>query len=86
MCPSDKRQIRENRRNSELMEPMSYEINQLIPYTAYNVWLNAINDAGNGNRSESLVTTDSEGIYFGRKLLNLIRTHNMLFPLIHVIW
>ncbi|XP_071136806.1 protein sidekick-2-like [Mytilus edulis] len=60
MCPSDKRQIRENRRNSELMEPMSYEINQLIPYTAYNVWLNAINDAGNGYRSESLVTTDSE--------------------------
>ncbi|VDH93210.1 Hypothetical predicted protein [Mytilus galloprovincialis] len=60
VCPSDKRQIRENRRNTELMEPMSYEINQLLPYTAYKVWLNAINDAGNGNRSESLVTTDSE--------------------------
>ncbi|XP_063402366.1 phosphatidylinositol phosphatase PTPRQ-like [Mytilus trossulus] len=60
MCSAEKRQIRENRRNTELMEPMSYEINQLLPYTAYNVWLNAINDAGNGNRSVSLVTTDSE--------------------------
>ncbi|CAC5355926.1 unnamed protein product [Mytilus coruscus] len=60
VCSADKRQIRENRRNTELMEPISYEIHQLLPYTDYNVWLNAINDAGNGNRSESLVTTDSE--------------------------
>ncbi|XP_052089987.1 phosphatidylinositol phosphatase PTPRQ-like [Mytilus californianus] len=42
------------------MEPVSYEINQLLPYTDYKVWLNAINDAGDGNRSETLVTTDSE--------------------------
>ncbi|CAG2235004.1 unnamed protein product [Mytilus edulis] len=60
VCSADKRQIRENRRNTDLMEPISYEINQLLPYTDYTVWLNAINDAGNGNRSESLVTTDSE--------------------------
>ncbi|XP_052089969.1 phosphatidylinositol phosphatase PTPRQ-like [Mytilus californianus] len=60
VCSADKRQIRENRRNIELMEPISYEINQLLPYTDYNVWINAINDAGNGNKSETLVTTDSE--------------------------
>lgn len=63
MCSADKRQIRENRRNTELMEPMSYEINQLLPYTDYNVWLNAINDAGNGNTSTKSIRTDSEGIY-----------------------
>ncbi|XP_052090201.1 tyrosine-protein phosphatase Lar-like [Mytilus californianus] len=42
------------------MSSMSYEINQLLPYTYYDVWINAINAAGDGNRSETPIETDSE--------------------------
>ncbi|CAG2200545.1 unnamed protein product [Mytilus edulis] len=60
VCSADTRQVRESRRSIELMEPISYEINQLLPYKDYIVLLNAINDAGDGNISETSVRTDSE--------------------------
>lgn len=63
MCSADTRQVRESR-SIELMEPISYEINQLLPYKDYIVWLNAINDGGDGNISETSVRTDSEGMHF----------------------
>ncbi|XP_071135950.1 uncharacterized protein [Mytilus edulis] len=60
VCSVDTRQVRESRRSIELMEPISYEINQLLPYKDYIVWLNAINHGGDGNISETSVRTDSE--------------------------
>lgn len=64
MCSADTRQVRESRGSIELMEPISYEINQLLPYKDYIVLLNAINDGGDGNISETSVRTDSEGMHF----------------------
>lgn len=46
------------------MSSMSYEIDQLLPYTDYEVWINAINAAGDGDRNETSVQTDSEGILY----------------------
>lgn len=45
------------------MSSMSYKINQLLPYTEYEVWINAINAAGDGDRNDTFVQTDSEGKY-----------------------
>ncbi|CAG2200560.1 PTPB [Mytilus edulis] len=60
LCPSDKRLIREGRNSTELMSSMAYEIDKLLPYSDYVVWINAINAAGDGERNETSVQTDSE--------------------------
>lgn len=43
------------------MSSMSYVIDKLLPYTDYEVWINAINPAGDGDRNETSVQTESEG-------------------------
>ncbi|XP_063402382.1 tyrosine-protein phosphatase 10D-like [Mytilus trossulus] len=60
ICPSDKRLIQEDRNSTELMTSMAYVIDKLLPYTDYEVWINAINAAGDGDRTETSVQTDSE--------------------------
>ncbi|CAG2200546.1 unnamed protein product [Mytilus edulis] len=59
-CATHKILIKEYRNSTELMSSMSYEIDQLLPYTDYDVWINAINAAGDGDRNETSVQTDSE--------------------------
>ncbi|VDI30997.1 Hypothetical predicted protein, partial [Mytilus galloprovincialis] len=60
ICTSAKRQIRENKSNTELVSSILSTIDQLLPYTYYDVWVNAINAAGDGNMSHTSVQTDSE--------------------------
>ncbi|VDI18095.1 Hypothetical predicted protein [Mytilus galloprovincialis] len=59
-CATDKRLIQVDRNSTELMSFMSYVIDQLLPYTDYEVWINAINAAGDGDRNETSVQTDSD--------------------------
>lgn len=61
ICATDIKLIQVDRNSTELMSSMSYVIDQLLPYTDYEVWINAINPAGDGDRNETSVQTDSEG-------------------------